>query len=153
NLDQAEHTLLALFLDAFAGDESTTLYKKLIDSKTRVMDLGASGVFGYTSNDQGQPGFIGLSGVKSDKLDDKTGADVRALVLGELDRIAKLPDGDPELVAFVERLHSRVIDLRRRLSKFLDTPPGFGIRGTGESWISQLHELTKVKGFRKSLTF
>ena len=26
----------ALFLDAFAGDESTPLYKKLIDSKTRV---------------------------------------------------------------------------------------------------------------------
>ncbi|HEY5952094.1 MAG TPA: hypothetical protein VIV40_41640, partial [Kofleriaceae bacterium] len=153
NLDQTEHTLLGLFLDAFAGDESTTLYKKLIDSKTRVIDVGASGVWAYTSNDQGQPVFIGLSGVKSDKLDDKTVADVRALVTAELDRIGKLPDGDPDLVALTDKLESRVIDLRRRLNKFLDTPPGFGIRGTGESWSSHLHELSKVKGFKKSLTF
>ena len=151
-LDPAEHTLLGLFLDAFAGDESTTLYKKLIDSKTRAMDLGASAVWSYTSNDQGQPVFLGLSGVKSDKLDDATVAEVRALVMDELDRIAKLPPGDPELVAFVERLQSRVIDLRRRLNKFLDTPPGFGVRGTGASWNDHLHELSKVKGFKKSLT-
>ncbi|HEY5926875.1 MAG TPA: hypothetical protein VIV11_34550 [Kofleriaceae bacterium] len=153
DLDPAEHTLLGLFLDAFAGDESTTLYKKLIDSKTRTMDIGASGVWSYSSNDQGQPVYLGLSGVKPDKLDDKTVGEVRALVLAELDRIAKLPDGDKELVAFVERLNSRVIDLRRRLNKFLDTPPGFGIRGTGSSWNDHLHELGKTKGFKKSLTF
>lgn len=153
SLDQTEHTLMGLFLDAFAGDESTALYKKLIDSKTRTMDLGASGVWSYMSNDQGQPVYLGLSGVKSDKLDDKTVAEVRALVAGELERIAKLPDGDAELVALVEKLQSRVIDLRRRLNKFLDTPPGFGLRGTGEGWSSHLHELSKVKGFNKSLTF
>lgn len=152
DLDQTEHTLMGLFLDAFAGDESTTLYKKLIDSKTRAMDLGASAVWSYLSNDQGQPVFLGLSGVKSDKLDDATVADVRALVMAELDRIAQLPDGDPELVALVERVKSRVIDLRRRLNKFLDTPPGFGVRGTGSSWNDHLHELSKVKGFKKSLT-
>ncbi|HEU4614076.1 MAG TPA: hypothetical protein VFS15_18405, partial [Kofleriaceae bacterium] len=152
DLDETAHTLLGLFLDAFAGDESTTLYKKLIDSKTRTMDLGASGVWSYLSSDQGQPVYIGLSGVKSDKLDDKTVGDVRALVLAELDRIAKLPAGDPELVALVERMQSRVIDLRRRLNKFLDTPPGFGIRGTGSSWNDHLHDLSKVKGFKKSVT-
>jgi Zn-dependent M16 (insulinase) family peptidase len=152
-LDPTEHTLMGLFLDAFAGDESTTLYKKLIDSKTRVMDTGASDVWSYTQNDQGQPFFIGLSGVKADKLDDKTAGEVRTLVLAELERIAKLPDGDKELVAFVERLQSRVINLRRRLNKFLDTPPGFGIRGTGSSWNDHLHELSKAKGFKKSLTY
>ncbi|HEX5059501.1 MAG TPA: hypothetical protein VFV99_09085 [Kofleriaceae bacterium] len=153
NLDQTEHTLLGLFLDAFAGDEGTPLYKKLIDGKTRVMDLGASGVWSFTSNDQGQPVYVGLSGVKSDKLDEKTIGDVRTLVLGELDRIAKLPDGSPELVALTERLQSRVIDLRRRLNKFLDTPPGFGLRSASDAWSSHLQELSKVKGFKKSLTF
>ena len=152
-LDEIEHTLMALFLDAFAGDESTTLYKKLIDSKTRAMDLGASDVWSYVQNDQGQPVYIGLSGVKPDKLVEPTVAEVRALILAELDRIAKLPDGDAELVAFVDRVQSRVIDLRRRLNKFLDTPPGFGIRGTGASWMDHLHELSKVKGFEKSLTY
>ena len=151
-LDLAERTLLGLFLDAFAGDESTTLYKKLIDSKTRVMDLGASSVWSFVSSDQGEPVYLGLSGVKADKLDDKTVADVRALVMAELDHLAKLPDGDAELVAFDERVKSRVIDLRRRLAKFLDTPPGFGIRGTGSGWIDHLHQLSKAKSFKKSLT-
>jgi Zn-dependent M16 (insulinase) family peptidase len=153
DLDQTEHTLLGLFFDAFAGDESTTLYKKLIDSKTRTISLGASDVWSYMSNDQGQPVFVGVSGVRSDALDEESVRNVRAIILGELERISKLPEGDPELVALVERLQSRVIDLRRRLNKFLDTPPGFGVRGTSASWNDHLLELSKVKGFKKSLTF
>jgi Zn-dependent M16 (insulinase) family peptidase len=152
NLDDTERTLLGLFLDAFAGDEGTTLYKKLIDSKTRVMDLGANGVWAYTSNDQGQPVYLGASGVKPDKLDDKTLADVRTLVVAELDRIAKLPDGDAELAAFDTRVQSRVIDLQRRFDKFLDSPPGFGFRGTGEDWMNHLQTLSRSTGFKKSLT-
>lgn len=152
HLDETEHTLLSLFADAFAGDESTPLYKKLIDSKTRVLDLGANAVWSSVSSDQGQPVYIGLSGVKADKLDDKTVDDVRKLVLAELERISKLPDGDPELVAFDQKIVARVVDTRRRLAKFLDTPPGFGFRGTGSGWIDHLHELSKTKGFKKSLT-
>jgi Zn-dependent M16 (insulinase) family peptidase len=151
-LDATERTLASLFLDAFAGDESTLLYKKLIDGKTRVMDLGASGVWSNVSTDEGQPLFVGVNGVKADKLDGKTVDQVRALVMAELARLAKLPDGDPELVAFDARVQSRVVDLRRKLAKFLDTPPGFGFRGTGSSWISHLHELDKTPGFQKSLT-
>ncbi len=151
-LDATERTLLGLFLDSFSGDEATNLYKKLIDSKTRTMDTGANGVWSYLSSDQGQPVYIGLTGVKSDKLDDKTITDVRALVMAELQRIAKLPDGDPDLVAFNERVKSRVIDLRRQYAKFLDTPPGFGIRGTGESWNNHLLNLSREPGFKKSLT-
>lgn len=152
NLDDTEQALQSLFLDAFAGDESTPLYKKLVDSKSRVLDLGASGVWSYTTNDQGQPFFIGISGVKSDTIDDKTIASVRVLILAEAARLAGLPPGDPELVAFVDKIKSRVIDTRRRLNKFLDSPPGFGIRGTGSGWNDHLHELNKTKGFAKSLT-
>jgi len=153
NLDDAEHTLMALFLDTLAGDEGTPLYKKLIDGKTRVVDSGASGVWSYTTTDQGQPVYIGLSGVKSELLsDDKLVAQVRTLVMSEMERIAKLPDGDPELVAYVDKIKSRVIDMRRRYNKFLDTPPGFGIRGTGSGWNDHLVELNRSKEFRKSLT-
>jgi hypothetical protein len=151
-LDDAEHTLMGLFLDTLAGDESTPLYKRLIDGKTRVVDLGASSVWSYTTNDQGQPVFVGLSGVKAERLDEATVAEVRALIAAEIERVAKLPDGDPELAAFVDKVKSRVIDLRRRLNKFLDTPPGFGFRGTGASWNDHLHDLSRSPGFRKSLT-
>jgi Zn-dependent M16 (insulinase) family peptidase len=151
-LDSTERTLLGLFLDALAGDESTPLYKKLVDSKTRVMDIGANAVWSTVSSDQGQPVYIGLSGVKADKLDDKTLDAVRTLVLAEIERVAKLPDGDPELVAFDARVQSRVTDLRRRLAKFLDTPPGFGFRGTSGAWIGHLHDLSRTPGFQKSVT-
>jgi Zn-dependent M16 (insulinase) family peptidase len=151
-LDDGERLLLGLFLDTFAGDESTPLYKKLIESKTRVMDLGASGVWSFVSTDQGQPVYFGVSGVKADKLEAKTISDVRTLVHAELERIAKLPDGDAELVAFDARVKSRVIDLRRRLDKFLDSPPGFGFRGTSSAWMDQLQTLSRTPGFRKSVT-
>ncbi len=151
-LDATERTLLTLFVDALAGDESTPLYKKLVDRKTRVLDTGASAVWSMVSTDQGQPVYVGLNGVKADKLDDKTVGAVRDLVLAEVDRLAKLPDGDPELVAFDARVQSRVTDLRRRLAKQLDTPPGFGFRGTSSWWMDHLHDLSRTPGFDKSLT-
>ncbi len=151
-LDETDRVLLGLFLDAFAGDESTTLYKKLIDSKTRAIDLGATSVFSMVSTDQGHPVYMVISGVKPDRLDEPAIADVRKLVASELEAIAKLPDGDPALIAFDQRVQSRVVDLRRRLAKFLDTPPGFGTRGIGAEWIEHLHQLDKTKGFHKSVT-
>jgi hypothetical protein len=152
SLDDGDLVLLSLFMSALAGDESTTLYKKLIDSKTRVVDLGASALWSSVSTEQGQPVYFGLAGVKADRLDAKTLGDVRAIVLAELERIGKLPAGNPELVALDARMASRVIDLKRRTVKFLDTPPGFGERGTGSDWFDHLHRLAKIPGFKKSLT-
>ncbi len=152
DLAESDRVLLELFLDAFAGDESTTLYKKLIDGKTRELDLGASGVSSWLSPDQGEPVYIMLAGVKASAENAKTVMAVRALVERELHALAALPPGDPALAAFDERVKSRVLDTRRRLAKFLDTPPGFGFRGTGPDWVNHLHELKKTSGFKKSLT-
>jgi Zn-dependent M16 (insulinase) family peptidase len=151
-LDLTERTLLELFLDAVAGDESTPLYKKLIDGNTRTIDLGASGLGASVSPDQGQPVTLSLSSVKADKLDAKTVDAVRGIVLAELQRIAKLPDGDPELIALDARVQSRVTSLRRQLAKLLDTSPGFGARSTGSGWLQHLDDLAKTPGFDKSLT-
>src|SRR5262249_35801814 len=134
------------------GDESTNLYKRLVDGKTKVMDIGATAVGSWLSDDQGQPVTINVGGVKPDKLDAKTVAQVRALILDELKHVASLPPHDPELVAFNDRAKSTIAGWRRRYNKFLDTPPGFGFRGTGSSWINHLHQLNKTPGFQKSLT-
>jgi hypothetical protein len=152
NLGLAERTLLDLFLATFAGDESTTLYKKLIDSKTRAVDLGASGVAAWASPDQGEPVSVLVHGVAADKVDAATIGRVREVVMAELQRLAKLPDGDPELVAFDKGVQSRVTDLRRRLAKLLDSPPGFGFRNMSSEWPSQLRLLEKISGFQKSVT-
>jgi len=152
DLDLTERTLLGLFLSAFAGDESTPLYKKLIDSKTRTMDLGASGLGASMSGDQGYPIFLFINGVRTDKLDPETLGRVRADVMAELARIAKLPDGDPELAAIKKRIEARATDLKRQLAKFLDSPPGFGTRGTGSAWMNHVDLLAKLGGSTKSLT-
>ncbi len=150
-LDSTELALRGLFVEALASDESTPLYKKLIDSKTRVMELGASTISGHVTSPT-EPVMLELEGVKADKLDTKTLGEVRTLILAELDHIAKLPANDPELVAFDRDVASRVIAQRRRLAKFLDSPPGFGIRGTGANWFFHLYELAKTPSFAKSLT-
>lgn len=151
-LDLTERTLMGLFLDALAGDESTPLYKQLIDSKTRTMDIGARAIGFYTSDDLGYPLYLSVDGVRADALETATLQKVRALVLAELDRIAKLPDGDPELAAIKRRIEARVVDRRRRYAKFLDSPPGFGFRGTSSAWMNHMNTLAKLPGAQKSLT-
>ena len=141
DLDVTERMLLGLFIDAFAGDESTPLYKQLIDSKTRQLDTGATSLSGQVSADQGQPVVIAISGVRPDKLDQPTLAAIRTLVSSSLARLAQLPAGDPELVAFDKRVQTRVVAKRRQLATFLDSPPKFGIRGTDASWFVHLRDV------------
>jgi hypothetical protein len=151
-LDLTERTLLGLFLDAFAGDDSTVMYRKLIDSKTRTIDLGASGVVAQASQALGEPVQVWINGVAADKIDPAVIGRVRSEVMAELLRIAQLPDGDPALLAFNQGVLSRVTSLRRRLAKFLDSPPGFGFRSASGAWRRQLRLLEKASGFKKSVT-
>ncbi len=57
-LDAREELLLGLFLQNLAGDATTNLYKRFVDTRTRVMDLGAKGVSGFVSEDQGHPVYV-----------------------------------------------------------------------------------------------
>ncbi|HTM20360.1 MAG TPA: hypothetical protein VL172_07635, partial [Kofleriaceae bacterium] len=152
DLDVGEQTLLQMFLANLAGDETTNLYKKLIDSSTRTVSFGATGVGGSMSSDQGQPIYITLSDVEVAHLDAKGVAAIRTAVMDELKRVAGLPDGSPELAAFNERMRNRIIETRRGLAKFLNSPPGFGFRGIGSEWMDYLHSLERSAGFKKSLT-
>lgn len=151
-LSVREELLLQLFLDNVAGDSTTELYKALVDSKSRELDVGATGVWSYMSSDQGDPIYIGVSGVRTAELTDEGIERIRALVLATLHEIADLPDGSPELAAFNERLRNRVTETRRGLAKFMNSPPGFGYRGSGSGWMNHLHDLARESGFEKSLT-
>jgi len=151
-LDAGELTLLELFMESVAGDESTNLYKLFIDSKTRHLDLGASAVGATVSHDQGAPVFVELEQVGTGYLDEAGARKVRAEVLAELARIAALPAGDAELLALDERVRSRLVEKRRDLIKRLNTPPGFGFRASQGEWMQLLLDMEDVSGFRKSLT-
>jgi len=151
-IDVAERTLLELFLSAFAGDPATNLYKRLIDSKTREIPLGAQSVSGSTITDQGIPVIVEFGDVPVAKMNVQELGDLRARVMEELARVAALPAGSGELKDFNDRVRSRIIEKRRSLAKFVNSPPGFGLRSTGDGWIAQLHDLNKQGGFKRSLT-
>lgn len=144
--------LFNIFADSFAGEPGTNLYELFVNSKTRKMDLGATGVFSFVSEDEGFPYFIGLAHVSAPNLTREKAQQARALVVKELARVAAWPDGSPELAAFNDRARGRLIDLRRQMSKLVNTPPGFGFRNGYSGWMEHLHRLNREPGFRKTVT-
>ncbi len=151
-INDPERTLLELFLANIAGDPTTNLYKKFVDTKTREMDLGAKGVFNFVSDEMGYPIYIGLTEVTPANMNEAKIREVRQKVIDEIKRVADLPDGSPELAEFNVRLKNRVTETRRALAKFINSPPGFGFRGTGSGWMDQLDRINETPGFRKSVT-
>lgn len=153
-LDLKERLLLENFLTVFAGDANTNLYKKLVDSKTRELDLGAQGVFTYSDEFPGNPVSIGLADVAATNLTEEKAVLVRQKIMDEFARIAAFPDNSAELKEFNERFRNALVDYRRFLSKFVNTPPGFGFRSgsNGYGWKWQTTYLNETKDFRKSVT-
>ncbi|HEX9160844.1 MAG TPA: hypothetical protein VF980_03980 [Thermoanaerobaculia bacterium] len=151
-LDANEEVLANLFFDNIAGDPTTNLYKLFIDSKTRKLDVGAKQIFANVGEVGGNPIYIVLTDVAPSNFNDEKMTAIRDVMTGEIKRIAALPDGSPELKAFNDRVASRVIELRRDLAKFVNTPPGFGFRNGSSAWADHLFELQKTHAFKRSVT-
>ena len=99
-LDQTEHTLLELFLDAFAGDERTHALQEA-DRQQDARDATSA----RKSCRPASATTSGPSGASSASATSARGADeraatwgARAVVRDELVAIAAMPDGSPELV-------------------------------------------------------
>jgi Zn-dependent M16 (insulinase) family peptidase len=154
DLDAEGKTLLSLFLANLAGDATTNLYKLFVDSKTRVVETGAKGVFAFIDDEMvvGNPVYVGLTDVTPDQMTTDKINDIRRRITDEIGRVAALPDNSAELAEFNERLRSRVIQQRRALAKFVNSPPGFGFRQTDAGWMTHLQTLNRAPGFRKSVT-
>src|SRR5919112_1174510 len=153
-LDTKEKTLLNLFLSNVAGDATTNLYKLFVDSKTRVTETGAKGVFALLDDEmvEGNPVYVGLTDVAPSNMTEEKIAAIRQKIMDEMKRVASFADGSAELKEFNDRLKSRVIQSRRALSKFVNSPPGFGSRSIGSEWMTHLVDLNRTPGFRKSVT-
>jgi hypothetical protein len=151
DLSVDELQLASLFLDAFAGDPTTNIYKLFVDTKTRRLDLGAKESFGWVDSDPGNVVNIGLSDVEPRHMTEAKLDTVRTIMVAELRRVAALRDGSPELREFNYRVKSRIISRRRELSKFVNSPPRFGFRNAGAEWLGQIDEVNRTDGFTKSL--
>jgi Zn-dependent M16 (insulinase) family peptidase len=153
-LSLTERVLLDNFLSVFAGDANTNLYKKFIDSTTRELDTGAKGLYSYVEDSPGAPVFIGLSDVPAANLNTDKAALIRQKIMEEFARVAAFNDGSPELKEFNDRFGNALTAYRRDLSKFVNTPPGFGFRNgsNGYGWLLQTRYLNEEGDFRKSVT-
>jgi Zn-dependent M16 (insulinase) family peptidase len=147
-----ELMLLELFLDTFAGDSTSNLYKLFVDSKTRVMETGATGVFSNVERDLGHPVSVIIDNVAPSNLTEAKIAEIRDKVMAELRTIQSWDDDWPPLKAFNRRVASRLIQTERQLANFVNTPPSWGARGTGSAWMDQLLLLERTKDFDKSVT-
>ena len=59
-LSNRDSLLMEVFFISFAGDTTTNLYRLFVNSRTRKLDTGATGVSAFVSEDQGFPVFINL---------------------------------------------------------------------------------------------
>lgn len=151
-LNLTEKLLLDNFLTVFAGDANTNLYKKFIDTTTRELETGAQGLYGYADDSPGAPVWIVLSDVPATNLNADKAALFRQKIMEEFARVAAFKDGSPELKEFNDRFRNALTAYRRSLSKFVNTPPGFGFRNGGNGWLLQTRYLNQEADFRKSVT-
>ncbi len=151
-LDASEQLLADLFFDNLAGDATTNVYKLFVDGRTRKSDLNVGSVSASVQPYGGHPIAIAFRDATPARMTDEGLKAARAMVVGEIERIATLPAGSPELREFNERIAGRVVERERELAKFVGTPPGFGFRGGGSEWMDHLLLLEKTGEARKSLT-
>lgn len=150
-LSTSDELLLYLFLLNLASDANSDLHARFVDSELREIELDVSGVGAGYLEWPGRPVYVTLSGAPSSQVTEDVVADIRERVRAELVRIAELEPGSDELADFNRRLRSRLVAEQRELRDFVDSPPGFGIRGTGAQWIEHLTFLEGA-GFHRSLT-
>ncbi len=151
DLNSNEEYLLELLLDNIAGGATSNLYKKFIDSETRIMDLGANSVFSWFDTYPGHSVYIGFNNVKTSCLNSEMIDSIRTLIIDEFIAVSAFEDNSDKLLEFNERAKNKVIQKRRNIRKFLNTPPRFGYRGTGSRWYYHLKHLQKSNGFEKNL--
>jgi hypothetical protein len=152
NLPAGERELATVFADSFAGDATTNIYKLLVDTKTRKLDIGAKSINTYISEDLGNPFLLVLTDVSAAHLNEQSLRQALAVITEELKRIAAWPDGSPELLAFNERVRSQLLQERRRLEHFVNSPPQFGFRSGSQPWNVHLDTVNESTEFRRSVT-
>jgi Zn-dependent M16 (insulinase) family peptidase len=152
-LTPEEQYLMELLMAGFSSDQTSILYKSMIDSKTRKIETGITSIGGWVSSDLGQPAYLAMENVNRDLLNDQKIDSLRNFVLSELRSIASFPDGSAELKKFNDDIKSRIEERKRNLRVFLNTPPRFGFRGTGSEWLSRVVRSARHSDFERSLVF
>jgi len=152
DLDSREMMLLRTFVHCLAGDQTSNLYHKFINSATRVRNWGATSVWRDISSEAGHAVTIGLVNVDADYIADRDLSEIADLIREEAARIAAYRPNSKELNEFNDRARAYLRQREKDLRSYLNSPPGFGNRGGGGGrWYGHLKRVQMSEGFRKSL--
>jgi len=150
--DGREKMMLDVFMYCVGGSQTSNLYDKFINSSTRVIDLGASGIWAGADDDIGHSIMVFISDVRPQHVTDSELTAVSNLIQAEIAAIASYPADSPQLAEFNNRAKTYLAEQRRSYANYLNSPPGFGLRdGSGGGWYYLIKKLEKIEGFRKSL--
>ena len=154
DLDYYERGLLDVFLETFGSGETSDLYRLFINSETRSIDLGASGVSAWIEDNFGQPIVFDVRGVTTSRISLELVDTVSSMLIEAVQRVHDYQPGSDELNEFNTRARGRLAEWRKQLENHLNQPPMFGFRrGPAGAWLSKMEDLEQVKGDRKSLTY
>lgn len=152
DLNTNDKLMLDLFMYCLGGSQTSNLYNKIVNSDTRVVDIGANYVWSSVSTDIGNAVYVGISNVEPEHINERELISLRKLIVEEVAQVASYQPGSKELNAFNERAQNFLKQQKKSAEKYLNSPPGFGLRGGGGGgWYSLLNELSKKDGFKKSL--
>jgi Zn-dependent M16 (insulinase) family peptidase len=144
--------MLDVFLSTLASGQTSNLYRLLINSETKVIDIGGTSAWGYYNDDLGYPVYFGMSSVTSSEISGENVARVRDIIIEEMSRIAAFADGSEELAEFNERALAYLASSRKQLDEMFNGPPMFGFRsGAAGRWYGVLSNIERAPEFRKSL--
>jgi hypothetical protein len=152
SFDNKERFLIQVFLYCLGGSETSNLYNEFINSSTRVVDLGSASVYAGVSDDIGHPVSVFLTNIDPSHVTEAEMSSLAKMVQDEIAAIAAYPAGSAQLKEFNDRAASRLREMAKDVEAYLNSPPGFGLRGgNGGGWYSLMRVLEEEPGFKKSL--
>lgn len=147
--------LLQILFHCVGDGEQSLLYKALVDSKTRQIDLGATTVESepFLANSPHFPAWnLGVSGIPGNRLSIDKIEEIRRLISHTLSEISAYPDGSASLQEF-NRLAMSYVAASRRVEKvWIKNAPNFGVRGGGYAWKDYLNVLEMDPSFNRALS-
>jgi Zn-dependent M16 (insulinase) family peptidase len=151
-----DRLLLEVLLAVFGQGNTSRLYRSLVDSQTRELGVGATGVESLLlpTYERARPiGLVWIEGMPGDQLTRERLEALRGHIQAELRAVAGDAEYSPELLAFNEEALAYLTARQRSLHVWHTQPPGFGQRGLEPLWMEHLQVLDGEAGERRSLVW
>jgi len=147
-----EELLMNLFWTALNNGQTSNMYNVFINSETQQINLGAQYVYGGLDDEHGISPYFGIGNLENRHIEMAMIDSVGAMITDEIKRVANFEDNSESLAKFNKEVMSQLIQQKKQIENYLNSPPMFGFRsGAGAGWLSLLGQLEKEDGFRKSL--